>query len=315
MRPTAIALPLAAFLLLLTLPATAAYKDVLIKDVPHVTQKPDFCGEACVEMWTRYLKHPITQDQVYNESGLDPATARGCYTADMLKALVKIGFKPGPAWNKYPIKDAPTSLDAAFADLHADLLAGIPSIVCMHAQDKPQTTEHFRLILGFDRKTDEVIYHEPAEDHAAYRHMPRATFLKLWPLKSDADHEMAIRLKLESAKLKDIPPADSFTDADYCQHIIALKARLPRGFNLVLQRPFVVVGDESFARVESHAERTVRWATDKLKAEYFAKDPLTSSTSGSSKIRKATRPTSKNSSAQLPPPPTATTPPPTRPSS
>ena len=28
----------------------AAYKSVVIKDVPHVRQKPDFCGEACAAM-------------------------------------------------------------------------------------------------------------------------------------------------------------------------------------------------------------------------------------------------------------------------
>ena len=31
-------------------PPAPVYSDVLIKDVPHVKQKPDFCGEACAEM-------------------------------------------------------------------------------------------------------------------------------------------------------------------------------------------------------------------------------------------------------------------------
>jgi len=31
------------------------YKDVLIKDVPHVQQKNDFCGEACAEMYLQKL--------------------------------------------------------------------------------------------------------------------------------------------------------------------------------------------------------------------------------------------------------------------
>ena len=40
-------------------PATALkaaenrYASVLIRDVPHVRQKPDFCGEACAEMLLR----------------------------------------------------------------------------------------------------------------------------------------------------------------------------------------------------------------------------------------------------------------------
>ena len=35
----------------------ASYESVLIKDVPHVRQKPDFCGEACVEMVLKTRGH------------------------------------------------------------------------------------------------------------------------------------------------------------------------------------------------------------------------------------------------------------------
>jgi hypothetical protein len=47
------------------------YADVLIKDVPHVRQKPDFCGEACAEMALTKLGKKWTQDDVFNqEKGL-----------------------------------------------------------------------------------------------------------------------------------------------------------------------------------------------------------------------------------------------------
>ena len=71
--------------------ADAPYADVLIADVPHVVQKPDFCGEACVEMYLRKLGQNVTQDDVFNASGLDPQLGRGCYTADLQKALTKLG--------------------------------------------------------------------------------------------------------------------------------------------------------------------------------------------------------------------------------
>ena len=44
-------------------------------------------------------------------------------------------------------------------------------------------------------------------------------------------------------------------------------------FTIVIQPPFVVVGDESEAVVKAHSEHTVKWAVDKLKQDYFAKDP------------------------------------------
>src|SRR5512145_783449 len=38
------------------------YISTLIEGVPHVRQRPDFCGEAAVEMATRKLGTPVTQD-------------------------------------------------------------------------------------------------------------------------------------------------------------------------------------------------------------------------------------------------------------
>lgn len=71
-------------------------------------------------------------------------------------------------------------------------------------------------------------------------------------------------------------PSESgrFTDADFAAHVEKLKKKLPSAdFTIIIQRPFVVVGDEPAADVKEHSERTVKWAVDKLKAEYFSDDP------------------------------------------
>jgi len=47
--------------------------DVLLEGAPHVRQKPDFCGEACVEMALTRLGKKLSQDEVFNRSGVDPA--------------------------------------------------------------------------------------------------------------------------------------------------------------------------------------------------------------------------------------------------
>src|SRR5216684_4427252 len=67
---------------------------------------------------------------------------------------------------------------------------------------------------------------------------------------------------------------ETFTDADFARHVEQLKKKLPASnFTVIIQRPFVVIGDESPTDVKEHSERTVKWAVDKLKQDFFAKDP------------------------------------------
>ena len=68
--------------------------------------------------------------------------------------------------------------------------------------------------------------------------------------------------------------AASFSDDDYREHIAELEKRLPgEGFTIVVERPFVVVGDEAPRVVRQRARRTVRWAVNLLKRDFFSKDP------------------------------------------
>jgi hypothetical protein len=73
----------------------------------------------------------------------------------------------------------------------------------------------------------------------------------------------------------EIPSATgSLTDADFAAHVDQLKKKLPSAdFTIVVQPPFVVIGDEPADVVKEHSERTVKWAVDKLKQDYFSKDP------------------------------------------
>jgi len=63
-------------------------------------------------------------------------------------------------------------------------------------------------------------------------------------------------------------------ESDYARHVEQLKKKLPSAdFTIVVQPPFVVIGDEPSEVVKEHSERTVKWAVDKLKQEYFSADP------------------------------------------
>ncbi len=81
-----------------------------------------------------------------------------------------------------------------------------------------------------------------------------------------------------------ITTATTFTDADYSRHVAQLKAEIrkkvtssdrrgPAEFSFVIQRPFVVIGDESKSTVEERAEGTVKWAVARLKQDFFPNDP------------------------------------------
>ncbi len=256
-------------------PATPApaLESVQINGVPHVRQKPDFCGEAAAASYFRKLGHPVSQDDVFNASGMDPSRGMGATTRELKTALETLGTAVGPVWMRADPAHAARDLKAHFASLHADLQRGVPSIVCMRYDERPNTTEHFRLILGYDADTDEILYHEPAEDNAGYRRMSRTRLLSLWPLKYQKDNWTIIRLRMQVNEFRKPKPRAGFSAAAYAQHVLALRKRLPQGFSVVIEPPFVVVGGSGAARVKAQAESTVKFAVSHLKRQFFTRDP------------------------------------------
>lgn len=66
------------------------------------------------------------------------------------------------------------------------------------------------------------------------------------------------------------PPAqrDEFT-----QHVLSLRETIPADYNIVVEPPFVVIGNGSKEQVRRRAEGTVRWAVGQLKKDFFSRDP------------------------------------------
>jgi hypothetical protein len=60
---------------------------------------------------------------------------------------------------------------------------------------------------------------------------------------------------------------------DFTQHVIELKKVVPQGFSIVVQPPFVVIGDENPRTVRYRAKHTIKWAVEHLKKAFFKKDP------------------------------------------
>lgn len=251
--------------------------DVIIEGVPHVLQQPDFGGEACVEMVLKKLHHSGTQEWVFNLSGLSPLEGRGCEVTELVRALNNIGFDPGPVWYSIREKNWKTEIKGLWNSLVDDLVQGIPSIVIVRDKSASQPGDRWRawLIVGYDSRKDEVIYHSPAKKDGAYQRIGLEEFFEVWPNMSSLYTWQVVRFRMRAIELKPYQPPQDFTDADYAQHYILLKPRLPSPqFSVVLQKPFFVIGDQPRSMLEKiWASGTIKWAVNQLKRLYFKRNP------------------------------------------
>jgi hypothetical protein len=63
-------------------------------------------------------------------------------------------------------------------------------------------------------------------------------------------------------------------DEDYEKHLLDLKKKVPeKEFTVIVQKPFVVIGNETPEKVKYRALHTVKWVVDMLKKDYFDRDP------------------------------------------
>lgn len=248
----------------------AAWPSIQLEGFPHVQQKPDFCGEADVEMALRRLGRSVTQDDVFNVSGLDPLKGRGVHADELAAAMKALGLETGQVWYRIDPKKASAQIEAQWSALHRDLLAGNPSIVCMHYDASPDTTEHFRLVTGYDARTDEVVFEEPAD--GTQQRMKRGEFLSLMTFKPAKDRWTFIRLRVEpKGEAPKLPTMTSPTPAELVQHVMTLTK--PEGFTMLWEAPFLVVGNEAPEKVKSRGRDVVRWTRDLLLKDFFARAP------------------------------------------
>ncbi len=83
----------------------------------------------------------------------------------------------------------------------------------------------------------------------------------------------ACRDATTTAQADAVPHVAQEEALDYETHAAALREQWGEGFVVLIEKPFVIVGDQPEPVVRRHAQRTVRWAVQKLKAEYFERDP------------------------------------------
>ncbi len=245
--------------------------DNYIRDVPFVRNLQNMSGEACVEMYLRKVGHKITQKQVFNYSTVDPILGRPCNALELEAALMRMGFR-SPESTEIINAGSRQSLEAAFQRMLNDYRNGRPSIVWIKSDRNTETGGNFVLFLGYNDEREQVIYHDPAHPAGRYVRMKKSEFLDLWAQKSGRTWKL-VRLRLWLEKFNEPETEGTFSNADYMLHIRKLKKEIPEGFTYVIERPFIVIGDEEPAKVREHASNTIRWSAQVLKNMFFEKDP------------------------------------------
>ena len=246
--------------------------NLYVANIPFIAKKPDFGGEACLAMFLRSKGFDVDQDYVFDSSNLDPLQGRGCHTKELVTAAHKMRIDPGPVWHSIRNDQ---DLFRLWKTIKSDLAKRQPTIVCR----LENRAEQFVLVVGYDAARDEVIFHDPNHSNGKDRRLGKMQFLQSCSLSaqpSDDGRELAsfIGLRLSSDRLKVGKKSAGYTDADYAQHILKLKKRLPHaGFHIEIQKPFVVVGDGTPNSVKQTSVGTVKWAVDAIKKDYFSKDP------------------------------------------
>ncbi len=90
------------------------------------------------------------------------------------------------------------------------------------------------------------------------------------------DHRVSLAARLLfllAGALLLVVPARGTESPKLAQHAEALRANKPAGFTVVIEPPFVVVGDEPPAVVGERCRATIRWAVARLREDFFERNP------------------------------------------
>jgi len=138
--------------------------------------------------------------------------------------------------------------------MHMKRAIAMAEDVGLDAYPSPTTTTRY---TGFRSQVSEL-----TRETFYYLGYSISSFLKLPSVQTSAAADVATLVNTDSAS------------TDFDTHVAQLKKRLPSNdFSIVVQRPFVVIGDEPEKVVKERAEGTVKWAVEKLKQDFFTEDP------------------------------------------
>ena len=128
----------------------------ILKDVPMVTQKGNYCVPASATMIAIFHGIETDQDQVAELSSGMSANNQGTYPSDMLLAMEKLGFD-GRVFNW---KDADDFTSKALPQIRRALYETGPIYISFRA-NVFGSMGHGCVIIGYDDRKAELLFHNP----------------------------------------------------------------------------------------------------------------------------------------------------------
>ena len=94
------------------------------------------------------------------------------------------------------------------------------------------------------------------------------------PAISDSASILACQQTDESSPEQPVPNNEVMApQLDFDSHVAKLREEHGDKFTIVVEKPFVVIGDQSPRDVKQWASSTIRWSVARIKESYFEKDP------------------------------------------
>jgi hypothetical protein len=155
-------LPMQDLKVLTLFPVTQQSRELKME---YSKQKPDFCGEAAIEMATNYLGYTVDQDQANKLAGL--RGQRGMYGGEMVRAVAKLNLVQAPNTLSFSVRDE--KLDYALdlgrllksLDKHRPVLLGFWADPDQKQNEAKWAFDHFVLAVGYDLKKQTVLIQDP----------------------------------------------------------------------------------------------------------------------------------------------------------
>jgi len=173
--------------------------------VEFVKQKPDYCGEACLEMVTAYLGHRVTQDQINGAAGLQGR--RGMHGTELEQVLAGLKLateRPHGFANKTAedqLLDRMRLLRAL--ERRRPMLLGVWFDPQKKQNEESWNFDHFVLLTGYDLEKERFLIHDPGRE--AYHAVSFGAFTERRTNRSGGAY--GIEFKPSSSPL-DIRPVD-----------------------------------------------------------------------------------------------------------
>ena len=244
-----------------------------LEQIPHVRALKGFSGVACVEMHLRSIGSDLGAADVFHASEVDAVLGRGLTESELRASLKRLGYPVRAALSPFKSGARAAATQAAFAQLKVDLGAGRPWLLPSPLQPESKTPAYI-LVVGIDPERERVLFHDPSHDQGHFSECALDAFLNAWPRPCGVRRWSIPGIALASPDGVERPVEQGFTRLQMASHVRELRERLPDDeFSIVLEPPFVVLGDERKRKVRRRSRETVRWAAHHFKKEYFVQDP------------------------------------------